>query len=292
MRSLLFVPGDSTRKLDKALASGADVLLVDLEDSVAPAAKAAARVTTAAFLKANVPAAGRPRLFVRVNAFDTGLTDDDLDTVVAAGAEGIVLPKAAGGPDVARLDARIAVREALADRPDGGVAILPIVTETALAVFQCGTYRGSSARLAGLAWGGEDLAADLGAHANRDAAGRWLEPYRLARSLTLLGAAAAEVAPVDTVTVDFRNEAGLEAECRDAVRDGFTAKMAIHPAQVPVINALFTPSPEAVAEAEAIVEAFRAAGDVGVIGIAGKMVDRPHLRQAERILARAGRSGR
>jgi citrate lyase subunit beta/citryl-CoA lyase len=287
MRSLLFVPGDSPKKLDKGLASGADVLLIDLEDSVAPAAKAEARRTAADFLRAQAPATDRPKLFVRVNAFDTGLTDADLDAVIEAGAEGIMLPKAAGGPDASRLAAKIAVREALADRPDGAVGIVPITTETAAAVFQAGTYRGATGRLVGLAWGGEDLAADLGASANRDGTGRWLDPYRLARALNLMGAAAAEVAPIDTVYVDFRNTEGLAAECREALRDGYTAKMAIHPAQVPVINAAFTPTPEAVAEAAAIVEAFRAAGDVGVIGMGGKMVDRPHLRQAQRILARA-----
>ncbi|TPQ49493.1 CoA ester lyase [Prosthecomicrobium hirschii] len=287
MRSLLFVPGDSPRKLDKGFASGADILLIDLEDSVAPAAKAEARRVAAEFLASRIPEPVRPRLYVRVNALDTGLTDADLDAVIAAGAEGIMLPKACGGPDVTRLDAKIAVREAETGRPDGAARIIAIATETAEAVFRTGTYRGASHRLEGLAWGGEDLAADIGA-ANRDEAGAWLETFRLARTMNLLGAVAAEVTPIDTVYVDFRNEAGLAAECRAAVRDGYTAKMAIHPAQVPVINAAFTPSEAALAEARAIVAAFAAAGDAGVIGIDGKMFDRPHLKRAERLIARAG----
>lgn len=289
MRSLLFVPADSPKKLDKGLGSGCDVLLIDLEDSVALSAKAEARRIAAEFLAAHSGGSDRPKLYVRVNALDTGLTDADLDAVVPAGAEGIMLPKAAGGPDVSRVDAKIAVREAESGRPDGGLRILPIVTETAHAVFQAGTYRGASHRLAGLAWGGEDLAADLGAAANRGPDGRWLDTFRLARTLTLLGAASAEVPAVDTVFVDFRSMDAFADECREALRDGFTAKMAIHPAQVPIINEVFTPSDDAVRHAREIVEAFAAAGDVGVIGLGGKMVDRPHLRLAERLLSRAGR---
>jgi citrate lyase subunit beta/citryl-CoA lyase len=288
MRSLLFVPADSERKLDKALASGADMLLIDLEDSVAPAGKEAARRSAAAFIRRHGGAAGVPKLYVRVNGLATGLIDEDLAAVCIAGCDGIMLPKAEGGPDVSQLDAKITVREALEDLPDGAIRITAIATETARGVFRAGTYRGASERLMGLAWGAEDLAADIGASANRDAEGRYLETFRFARLLALLGAADAGVPAIDGIAVDFRDAAKLEAECAAAARDGFSAKMAIHPAQVPVINRVFTPSADEVAAARRVIDAFAAAGDAGVVAIDGKMVDRPHLTQAERILSRAG----
>ncbi|QFU16845.1 HpcH/HpaI aldolase/citrate lyase family protein [Microvirga thermotolerans] len=289
MRSLLFVPGDSRRKLDKALASGADALLIDLEDSVALEAKAEARAVTADFLAEAKGAPARPRLYVRVNGLSTGLIDDDLDGVMRAGPDGIVLPKAVGGADAAHLGAKLAVREAEFGLDDGSTRILAIATENALGVFALGTFAGASHRLAGLAWGGEDLSADIGAEANRDAGGNYTEPYRLARSLTLLGAAAAGVDAIDAVYTNFRDMEGLAAECREARRDGFVAKMAIHPAQVPVINEAFTPSADAIAKAEAVVAAFRANPGAGVVGVGGEMLDRPHLVRAERLLARAGK---
>lgn len=289
MRSLLFVPATDRRKLDKGLASGADVVIVDLEDSVAASAKAEGRRTMAEFVRAQAGGSERPRLCVRINGFATGLADADLDAAVAAGADLVMLPKAGGGPDVTRLDAKIAVAEAVHGLPDGRTRILAIATETAHAVFQTGTYRGASHRLAGMAWGAEDLSADLGASAARGADGGFLDTFRLARTLTLLGAVAAEVAPIDGVYTDFRDLDGLAREAGEAARDGFTAKMAIHPAQVAVINAAFTPSPAAVAEAERVVAAFAAAGDVGVVGLDGVMLDRPHLTRARRVLARAGR---
>ncbi|MER2606105.1 MAG: CoA ester lyase [Siculibacillus sp.] len=288
MRSLLFVPATATAKLDKGLASGADVVIVDLEDSVAASAKDQGRETMSAFVRAHEGATERPRLYVRVNGFSTGLTDADLDAAVAAGADGIMLPKAGGGPDVTRLDAKIAVAEAVHAIPDGRTRIVAIVTETADAVFRAGTYRGASHRLAGMAWGAEDLSADIGAATARGADGAFLDAFRLARTLTLLGAVAAEVAPIDGVYTDFRDPAGLEAECRAAARDGFTAKMAIHPAQVAIINAAFTPSAEEIAQARRVVEAFAAAGEPGVIALDGVMLDRPHLVRARRVLGRAG----
>lgn len=290
MRSLLFVPGDSARKLDKGLGSGADALILDLEDSVAPAGKEAARKTTVAFIEAARQEASRPRLFVRVNGLTTGLTDGDLDAVMAAGPDGIMLPKAVGGPDVSHLGAKIAVREAECGLDDGVTTIFAIATENARGVFGLGTLAGASHRLAGVAWGGEDLAADLGAETNRDAAGGYTAPYRLARSLTLFAAAAAEVDAIDSVYTDFRDLDGLAAECREARRDGFAAKMAIHPAQVPVINESFTPSNDALAHARAVVALFAAGPGVGVVGLDGQMIDRPHLKQAERLLARAAGS--
>ncbi len=287
MRSLLFVPADSARKLEKGLSSGADALIVDLEDSVALTSKAAARAAAAEFLAAAREGAQRPRLIVRVNGLTTGMIDTDLDAVMPAGPDAIMLPKTVGGTDISHLAAKIAVREAEYGLKDGSTAIIAIATENARGVFALGTLAGASHRLSGVAWGGEDLAADLGAESNHGADGFYTDPYRLARGLALLAAAAAEVDAIDSVYTDFRDLDGLASECRDARRDGFVAKMAIHPAQVPVINEAFTPSADAVAHAREIVEAFSANPSAGVVGIRGRMIDRPHLRQAERLLARA-----
>jgi citrate lyase subunit beta/citryl-CoA lyase len=286
MRSLLFVPADSPKKLDKAMTGGADALIVDLEDSVAYDGKAKARDSAAAFLKEATAAAARPYLLVRVNGLQTGLTDADLDAVVPVKPDAIMLPKAEGGVSVVHADAKIAVREAISGLPDGHVKILALATETAASLFLTGTFAGASARLSGLTWGAEDLSAELGAQANRDAEGRFLEPYRLARVLCLAGASAAGVPALDTVYVDFRDQAGFRRECEEACRDGFVGKLAIHPAQVPVINEVFTPSPEALAHARGIVEAFAANPGAGVVGIGGVMYDRPHLARAQRLLAR------
>lgn len=286
MRSWLFAPADSARKLDKGLGCGTDVLILDLEDSVSLANKAAARTTALAFLKGAARERG-PRLYVRVNALDTGLTDADLDAVLPGRPDGIMLPKSATGADVTHLDAKLTAREALAGIADGATKISAVATETAAALFRLGTYGGASARLESLTWGAEDLSADLGAAASRDEAGHLTDPYRLARSLCLAGAVAAGVQPVDTVFVNFRDEAGLRTECQAAARDGFTGKLAIHPAQVETINATFTPAPEAIERARRIVDAFRDAGDAGVIGLDGQMFDRPHLVRAEKLLARA-----
>jgi len=285
MRSLLFVPADGGKKLDKAMASGADAIIVDLEDSIAPERKSEARTLAAAFLKDAVGLTTRPRILVRVNGLQTGLADADLDAVVPAGPDAILLPKAEGGAAVTHADAKIAAREAIAGLTDGHIKIFALATETAQALFLAGTYRGASTRLVGLTWGAEDLSAELGAEANRDAEGRFLDPYRLARVFCLAGAAAAEVQAIDTVYVDFRNEAGLRRECEEARRDGFTAKIAIHPAQVAVINDVFTPKPEAIARAKAIIAAFAAAPGAGTVGIGGVMYDRPHLARAKQMLA-------
>ncbi|HEY7663394.1 MAG TPA: CoA ester lyase [Xanthobacteraceae bacterium] len=291
MRSLLFVPADGGNKLDKAMASGADAVIIDLEDSIAPDRKARARRSAADFVGAVVTAADRPRLLIRVNGLTTGLTDADLDAVVAARPDAIMLPKAEGGTDVVHADAKLAAREALAGLPEGHIKIIAIATETAAALFRAGSYRDASARLAGLTWGAEDLSAELGAQANRGADGRFLDPYRLARTLCLAGAAAARVPAIDTVSVDFRDLAALRRESEDAQRDGFTGKMAIHPAQIAVINEVFTPTPAAIAQARAIVAAFAADPDRGTIGIDGVMYDRPHLERARQLLARAAAGG-
>lgn len=287
MRSFLFTPAESTRKLDKAMTSGADALLIDLEDSIALNGKARARESAAAFVKSALTATQRPFLCVRINGLQTGLTDADLDAVAPANPDAIMLPKAEGGVSVIHLAAKLEVREAQADLPAGHIKILPIATETAASLFVAGTFAGCSERLIGLTWGAEDLSAELGAHANRDEHGRFLDPYRLARALCLAGAAAAQVPAIDTVYVDFRNEQGFRRECEEAARDGFVGKMAIHPAQVPVINAMFTPGPEALAHARAVVDAFAKNPGAGVVGIGGVMYDRPHLARAERLLASA-----
>ena len=287
MRSLLFVPGDSAKKLEKAVGSDADALIIDLEDSVAPGEKARAREVTAGFLAEAGTAAARPRMIVRVSGLTTGLTDDDLDGVMAGGPEAILLPKTVGGADVAHLGAKLAVREAEFGLADGSTSIIALATENARGVFALGTLAGCSRRLAGVTWGGEDLSADIGAEANRAADGRYLDPYRLARSLALLAAAAAEVDAIDSVFTNFRDLDGLAQECREAARDGFVAKMAIHPAQVPVINEAFTPSSEVLRKARAVIEAFAQNPGAGVVGIEGEMLDRPHLTRAERLLRRA-----
>lgn len=286
MRSLLFVPGDSPKKLDKGLGSGADALLLDLEDSISPQRKAEARETTLAFLKQAIPVTERPRIYVRINGFATGLTDADLDAIVAGRPDGIMFPKAEGGAAVTQCDAKITAREAMHGLPDGSLDIIAIATETAQALFLAGTYAGSSKRLKGLTWGAEDLSVELGAEANRDKDGNFLAPYQLARSLCLAGAGAAQVQAIDTVYIDFRNEAGFRRECEEAKRDGFTGKMLIHPAQVAICNEVFTPKPEAIERAKAVVAAFAADPGAGTVGIGGVMYDRPHLERARQLLAR------
>jgi citrate lyase subunit beta/citryl-CoA lyase len=285
MRSLLFVPADSEKKLAKGLETGADAVILDLEDSIAADRKPAAREMALAFLKGHGGTERRPQLIVRVNALDTGLTDADLD-VVAGRPDAILLPKAEGGPAVIHLDAKLTAREAIHGLPDGAIRIIALATETAASLFLCGSYRDSSPRLSGITWGAEDLSAELGAETNRDPAGRFTSPYMLARNLSLAAASAARVQAIDTVYADFRNVDGLRQEAEEARRDGFTAKMAIHPAQVPIINAVFTPTPEAIETAQAVVAAFAADPAAGVVAIGGVMYDRPHLTRAQRLLAR------
>ncbi len=286
MRSLLFIPGDSPRKLEKGVGSGADVLLLDLEDSISPEKKAEARATTTAFLKEAHAVKDRPRLYVRINGLATGLTDDDLDAVVGGRPDGIMFPKAEGGAAVTHCDAKLTAHEAIHGLPDGRIDIIAIATETAPAMFLAGTYKGSSNRLKALTWGAEDLSAELGAEANRDRDGHFLDPYRLARSLCLVGAAAAHVPAIDTVYIDFRNEAGFRRECEEARRDGFTGKMLIHPAQVAACNDVFTPNAEQIKKAEGVIAAFAASPGAGTVGIGGVMFDRPHLERARQLLAR------
>jgi citrate lyase subunit beta/citryl-CoA lyase len=224
---------------------------------------------------------------VRVNAIATGLTDADLDAIVPARPDAILLPKAEGGASVIHADAKLAAREAIADLQEGHVKIVAQAIETAAGLFAAGSFRGASARLIGLTWGPEDLSAEIGAEANRDVEGQLTEPYRLARSVCLFAAANAGVAAIETVYVDFRDLAGLKRDTEDARRDGFVGRLAIHPAQVPVINEVFTPTADARARAQAIVDAFAKAPGAGVVAIDGKMYDRPHLVRAQALLARA-----
>lgn len=275
MRSLLFVPADSEKKVPKALASPADVVILDLEDSVSLADKPKARALARDILSSP---RGQAKLFVRVNALTSGLLADDLAALAASRPDGLMLPKSEAGADVKRLIAM------------AGLPVIAIATETAAAMFNLGTYGDCGPHLFGLTWGMEDLAAALGAQTNRDAQGRPTAPYDLARTLCLIGARAAGVEPIDGVHANFRDLTGLEAQCRDAVRDGFTAKLCIHPDQVEIVNRVFTPSPEAVARAERIVKAFADAGDAGVIGLDGEMLDVPHLKAAKALLARNSRS--
>ncbi|HEV2000722.1 MAG TPA: CoA ester lyase [Xanthobacteraceae bacterium] len=287
MRSLLFVPADSPKKLAKGMTSGADALILDLEDAVTPAAKSAARATVRDFLNAARGAKTRPRLFVRINAFVTGLADGDLEAVMAAAPDGIMLPKCGGGSDVTLLDAKLGVHEALAGLTDGATRILALATETPGSLFTLGTYASASPRLEGMTWGAEDLSVALGAETNRLTDGSYTDPYRLARALTLAAAAAAEVTPIDSVYVSYRDLTGLRTEAEAGRRDGFAAKMAIHPDQVAVINEVFTPSADSLARAKRVVAAFAADPGAGVIGLDGEMLDQPHLKRAERLLARA-----
>ena len=287
MRSLLFVPGDSEKKFEKAMHCGADALILDLEDSVAASAKEGAREITRNAIAAARARKRRPLIYVRVNPLDSGLIEGDLDRVIPAQPDGVMLPKSRGGQDIMHLSTKLAVREAENDLPDGAIAILPIATESAAALFNMGSYAGASRRLSGLTWGAEDLSADIGCSQTRLADGSYTDPFRLARALALFAATAAEIEPIDTVFTNFRDKAGFLAECEAGQRDGFTGKLAIHPDQVATINEVFTPSAETLAKARAIVDAFAANPEAGVLGIGGEMVDRPHLKRAERILAAA-----
>ena len=273
-RSWLFVPADSEKKIAKALDSQADAVIFDLEDSVAPGQKAAARD----ILKYLPKRSNGPQWWVRVNPLGSEYHKDDLSLIGSAYVHGIVLPKSESGADVTQLAHRT-----------GNIPIHAIVTETPASLFNLLSYAKPGSPLAAMCWGAEDLSAALGASSKYDASGELSFPYKLARSLCLAGAVAAGVQPVDRVFADFRDDEGLRAESEAARREGFTGKLAIHPAQVPIINAAFTPSDEEVRHAAEIVAAFEAQPNAGVLSVGGKMVDRPHLVQARRVLERAAR---
>jgi citrate lyase subunit beta/citryl-CoA lyase len=271
-RSWLFVPGDSEKKILKALESDADAVIFDLEDSVVPDRKKVARE----ILKTLPKRSNGPQWWLRVNPLGTQFHKDDLKLVGNAYIQGIVLPKVENGGDVAHVAHRT-----------GNIPIHVIVTETPASLFNLMTYRDPNSPLAAMSWGAEDLSAALGAASKYDADGSLSFTYRLARSLCLAGAVAAGVQPVDGVFADFRDDAGLQAEAEAAAHEGFTGKLAIHPAQVAIINAAFTPSQDDIRHAEEIVAAFEAHPDAGVLSVRGKMVDRPHLVQARRVLERS-----
>ena len=284
LRSWLFIPGDSDKKLGKAADTGADALILDLEDSVAPARKPVAREMVLAYLQA----AGerRSELWVRMNPLaDGGL--DDLVAVVRGQPDGIMVPKVDGPEDLVRVGH---ILDAL-ERRDGvarTIRLLPVATETPRAPFALGRYAEVAVpRLHGLTWGAEDLSAAIGASTNRDPSGHWALTYRVVRSHCLLAAKACGVEAIETLYADFRDEAGLRADCAEASREGFTGRIAIHPAQVADINDAFSPSADEIAHADRVVAAFSQSPGIGVVGLDGRMLDIPHLRQAEKVLARA-----
>ena len=287
MRSLLFIPGDDEKKLAKGVGCGADALILDLEDAVSAARKAAARAITAQYVAATRALKTRPLIYVRVNALDTPYWEDDLAGIMGSHPDGVLLPKARSGGDVHTLSIALNHAEERAGVDRGATRIIAITTEVPVSLLQMHTYVGSSSRLEGLSWGAEDLSGVLGAKANREADGTWTSPYRLARNLCLFTAAAANAQPIDTVFVDLRDTALLRVEAQLAARDGFTGKMAIHPAQVPIINELFTPTPEEIGLAQEVVQLFAQNPGAGVLAHRGQMVDRAHVVRAERILARA-----
>lgn len=282
IRSWLFAPGDSERKMAKAIASPADRVILDLEDSVSPENKPAARRLVADILRE--AGEGRDRIWVRINPLGGGLAIDDLAAVMPVRPGGIMLPKSESGADVAALDALLTPLESAHGIAPGATGIHPLVTETAAAMFGTGTYRGAP-RLAAMSWGAEDLADSIGALGNTGPDGRYRPTYELARSLCLLGAAAAHVPAIETIMGDFRDLDGLKARAETVRRDGFRGMLAIHPDQVPVINAAFTPGEAEVAEAHEIVRLFAENPGAGTIAGPKGMLDRPHLSRAQQILA-------
>ena len=282
-RSYLFVPADSERKMKKAADIGADALILDLEDSVAADARPAARELARDYL------AGKENVWVRINPIDTEDATADLNGIMPSAPAGIVLPKPRAADDLLRLARRLDELETEHGIDAGKTGILAICTERPEALFTLGSYVGATSRLAGLSWGAEDLSTAVGASTNRDDDGKWLPPYELARSLCLFAATAAEVPAIDTVFTDFRNADGLALFAANARRDGFSGMLAIHPAQVDVINRAFVPTAAELDRAERIVALFDENPGAGALGMDGEMVDRPHLVQAERILQLARR---
>lgn len=287
-RSWLFAPGDSEKKMDKAAASEADIAIFDLEDAVAAENKPLARQMVHGRIAREGDAA-RARLWVRINPLDSGMAVHDLAAIMPAAPGGLLLPKSRGRGDVETLDNYLTALEVAHGIEPGSTRVLVLATETAGAMFHCGDYAGAP-RVCGLTWGAEDLSDALGASDNRAPDGRYDPPYELARTLCLLGACHAGVQPVETIHADFRDLDGLEARARDVKRQGYRGMLAIHPAQVEVINRVFTPSEEELAEAQAVVDLFAANPGAGTIGHEGKMLDRPHLDRARNLLRLAGRT--
>lgn len=285
-RSMLFVPGDSEKKIAKSESFAPDAVILDLEDSVAPANKPAARSIVSDYLSS---ANRRCALYVRINPLDTPDALADLAAIMAARPDGIMLPKAGSAHDCVQLSHYLDAFEAQHGTLHGHTRIVPVATEIPEAVFALGNYAIVGARLAGITWGAEDLAAAIGAIDNRDEAGEWSQPFELTRSLCLFGASAAKVAAIDTLHADYKDDAGLAASSRRARRDGFAGRLAIHPAQVAIINEAFTPSEAEVAHAHQVIALFAANPGVGALGLNGKMLDMPHLVQAQKTVALAAR---
>ena len=291
IRSWMFVPGDSERKLEKAPASGADVVIVDLEDAVAPEAKDSARGLAREWLagrNADDAGAGAPQYWLRINPLDTALWQFDVEAVLPAKPAGIVVPKATSPLQLQRLSEVLYELEPRNGIVPGATRLLPLVSETAQAANGIAAYgrtKHRSSRLLGLTWGAEDLSAAIGASRKRDAFGQWTDLFRMVRAQTLLAAHAAGVAAIDTLHADFRDIAGLRRTARDGFADGFAGMLAIHPAQVPIINECFTPTPEQIEEARAIVALFESNPGVGALQLDGRMVDQPHFVQAQKLLA-------
>jgi citrate lyase subunit beta / citryl-CoA lyase len=294
LRSLLFVPGDSEKKLSKGVESPADALILDLEDAVAPSRTQIARGMVLDYLRSR-PDRSKQQLWVRINPLSTPVAL--LDLVIVGGApDGIVLPKVNSGKDVTQLSNYLDALEVREGLPQGAIRIVPVATETAAAMFNLGTYAGCSPRLAGITWGAEDIAAALGASTNRRTAGQTTGEYdhvfQLARALCLTGAAAAGVQPIDTIFSDYKDPAGLEADSKYARQSGFTGKVAIHPGQIEIINRAFSPSEEEIAWSQRVVDVFTQNPGLGTVGLDGKMLDMPHLKQAQSVLALAARFGK
>ena len=284
-RSLLFIPADSDKKLSKGMAAGADILILDLEDAVAPSQKGTARGRASEFLRAHLDRS-KTQIWVRINPLDTPEALLDLAAVLSARPDGLMQPKTRSPEDVTRLGHYLDALEAQHGLPHGQTRILPVATETPEAMFSLGGYARCGPRLYGITWGAEDLSSVIGAITNKTADGLWTSPYQLARSLCIFAAASSSVAAIDTLFADFRDSAGLRAACGEARRDGFTGKIAIHPDQVAVINECFVPSEAELVHAAKVVGLFHDNPGVAALSLDGKMLDIPHLRQAEKTLAR------
>jgi citrate lyase subunit beta/citryl-CoA lyase len=285
-RSWLFAPGDSEKKMNKAMDGSADIVLIDLEDAVAPESKAAARPMVHDFITANP--SQRHRLWVRINPFDGPYTLLDLAAVMPANPGGIMLPKVYGRQDVEKLDHCLSALEVANGIEEGSTPVIVLITETAEAMFHTGDYKGAP-RVVALTWGAEDLADSIGAQSNKDESGAYTFTYELARSMTVLGAATAGVTAIETISADFRDLEALRLRATRVRRDGFKGMMAIHPAQVDVINDAFTPTEQEIAEAQEVVDIFAAYPGVGAIGFKGAMLDRPYLSRAQQLLRQVGK---
>jgi citrate lyase subunit beta/citryl-CoA lyase len=288
LRSLLFVPGDSEKKLAKGVTTAADALILDLEDSVAPERTAIARSMVAEFLNAHTHRASQ-QLWVRINPLQSPQALADLAAVMPSKPDGIMLPKPLSGLHAQQLDHYLSALETREGIALGSTRIIPVATEVPGALFDLQSYAGSTARLQGLTWGAEDLATAVGASTNRDASGEFTFTYKLARSLCLLASAHAQIQAIDTLSVDFKNMTSLATDVQLARTEGFSGKLAIHPDQVAVINQGFTPSAQELNHAQRIVEAFAHAQGAGAVQLDGKMVDKPHLTQALRLLHLSGK---